>query len=181
NTPGIIHTTSSVRHGSIIWWSLLRKPSMYFSTTFLFVVIAIIFDGQDFFSNRRTTPPGDNGSVDTSLKFVPGVPDLNKRVPLPRMTGAIPMRYSSKRSVSISVRERSALPHTYLFFPSWAFNLEISSGTPPVASVALFHPIAIRSAGFKVVEKTSLGRLFISRAISLFSLSAFFQYAAIPS
>ena len=66
----------------------------------------------------KITPPVESCCEETRANFLEDIPLRNKGRPLPKITGAIPIRYSSKRLSFIKVSERLALPKTYIsLFP----------------------------------------------------------------
>jgi len=66
------------------------------------------------FPYLKTTPPLDSCRDEISFKFCEVRPQLKSRRPLPKITGAIPMRYSSYRLSLIKVSDWFALPKTNL-------------------------------------------------------------------
>lgn len=64
------------------------------------------------FEYFNTTPPVKSCCVETRDKLLEVIPCLKSGRPLPKITGAIPMRYSSNRLSFINVSERFALPKT---------------------------------------------------------------------
>src|SRR5690606_30298345 len=64
------------------------------------------------FEYFKTTPPVKSCCVETRDRFFELMPCLKSGRPLPKITGAIPIRYSSNRLSSINVSERLALPKT---------------------------------------------------------------------
>src|SRR4029077_16897876 len=126
-----------------------------------------------YFAN---VPPVESCCDEISDKGLADNPLLNNGLPSPAITGAITIRYSSKRLSLINVSERFALPNTYMSRLPCAFNLRISADASVLTKVELFQ-----SAEFNVREKTSLGTRFIRSAIPAGSPFAVFQYAAMPS
>jgi hypothetical protein len=49
----------------------------------------------------KITPPVESCCVETRANFLLAIPLRNKGRPLPKITGAIPIRYSSKRKLAL--------------------------------------------------------------------------------
>ena len=59
-----------------------------------------------YFEYFKTTPPVKSCFVETRDKFLEAIPCLKSGRPLPKITGAIQIRYSSKRLPFTKVSER---------------------------------------------------------------------------
>lgn len=69
-----------------------------------------------------TTPPFVRGCEEISDNVFVLAGSGNRRFPLPKRTGAIPILYSSKRSSLINVADKPALPNTYRSCSASDFN-----------------------------------------------------------
>src|SRR5687768_15576441 len=121
----------------------------------------------------KITPPVISGCEEINDSCLSGNAFGNKYLPLPAITGAMQILYSSKRFSLIRVSDKFALPNTYMSLLPFAFSLAISSATFSFIKIELFQ-----STELSVLEHTILGSLFIKSAISPLAV---FQYAAIPS
>src|SRR5690606_7337653 len=120
-----------------------------------------------------TIPPFSSFHSSTISNLLSGNPFANKGRPLPAITGAMQILYSSNKSSRIRVSDKTELPNKYISFPPSSFNFLISPGTSLLIRRELFQ-----TADFNVVEQTTFGIEFIKSAISPFALV---QCSAMPS
>src|SRR2546430_2608708 len=119
------------------------------------------------------THPDFSGLASVSFNFILSRLVLKRRFPPPRRRGTRPRRYSSIRWWRVSVDERFALPKMKRVLPGCAFSRVTSFSAFSFTSLVL-----LQSAFFSVLEKTTLGILFMKSAMSPFWEG---QYEAMPS
>src|SRR6185437_1249317 len=111
------------------------------------------------------TPPVWRGRSWSSFSFWYGKPSLNKRLPLPKNTGATHKRYSSNKFACMRDADKAPLPKTSILPSPACFSFGIST------SASFTIVVLLQSAVFRLVEQTIFGSLFIYFAVSASSRS----------